>query len=217
MGRYEAVVFDMDGTILDTLEDLCLSLNYALAASGLPARTRAEVRSFVGNGLMNLMARACPEGTSQAQIQQVFDDFKPHYAEHCNDHTHPYPGILAMLAHLREAGIALAVVSNKGDFAVQELAERHFPGLFDAVLGQRDEIPRKPDRAMVDVVLSAMGADHDRACYVGDSEVDITLATNAELPLALVTWGFRDRDVLVAAGGTDLIDTVAGLEARLLA
>ncbi len=217
MPRYQAVVFDMDGTILDTLEDLHLSLNVALASQGLPPRTREETRQTVGNGLRNLMRWSCPPGTPDAVVDAVFDAFHDHYALHCNDHTRPYPGIVEMVGRLREAGMACAVVSNKGDFAVQELARIHFPGVFDAVLGQRDDIPRKPDRAMCDLALARMGVGPARACYVGDSEVDVTCAANAELPILLVTWGFRDRDQLLATGATDLVDTVASLEARLLA
>lgn len=221
MPRYAAVIFDMDGTILDTLEDLYRSLNVALASQKLPPRTLTQVRQAVGNGLRNLMRLSCPPATSDAVVERVFDAFCAHYARHCNDHTHPYPGIVELLQHLQEAGTRTAVVSNKGDFAVQELARRHFSGLFDAVIGQRDEIPRKPDRSMCDLALSRVGVNAAHACYVGDSEVDIICAANAELPLFLVTWGFRDREQLRASDDSAYVDayvdTVSELEKALLA
>ena len=131
-------VFDLDGTLLDTLEDLHLSTNAALAAHGMPARTRDEVRRFVGNGIALLIHRAVPAGTPLATEEAVLEDFRRHYAEHCDDHTAPYPGIEALLAHLRAAGTRLAVVSNKADFAVQELVARQFPGTFGAVIGENE-------------------------------------------------------------------------------
>lgn len=126
---YAAAVFDLDGTILDTLDDLQLALNHTLDAHGFPPYTRAEVRAMVGNGLRRLMADACPEGTPQAEVDAVFEDFCAYYADHCNDHTRPYAGVVAMVGRLRAAGVRCAVVSNKGDFAVCELMDLHFPGV----------------------------------------------------------------------------------------
>lgn len=209
---YNAAVFDLDGTILDTLDDLQLALNHTLDAHGFPLYTLAQVRAMVGNGLRKLMLDACPAGTPQPEVDSVFDDFCAYYAIHCNDHTHPYPGIPQMIEHLRAAGVKCAAVSNKGDFAVRELMELHFPGAFDFVLGQRDDIPRKPDAAMVYLALDSMGASRDTACYVGDSEVDILTAINSQIPCISVTWGFRDPGFLAEKGAALLVDTVPQLE-----
>ena len=146
MPAYETVVFDLDGTLLNTIEDLHLSTNAALAAHGMPQHTLDDVRRFVGNGIRKLIERAVPAGTSAAEQDAVYEDFCTHYAAHCEDHTGPYPGIPELLAHLRAAGVRLAVVSNKGDFAVQELIARQFSGAFDAVLGENEAagIRKKP-------------------------------------------------------------------------
>ncbi len=214
---YAAAVFDLDGTILDTLDDLQLALNHTLDAHGFPPYTRAEVRARVGNGLRRLMADACPEGTPQAEVDAVFEDFCAYYADHCNDHTRPYAGVVAMVGRLRAAGVRCAVVSNKGDFAVCELMDLHFPGVFDFVLGQRDDIPRKPGPDMVYAAMAVLEADQSNSVYVGDSEVDVATAANAGIPCLSVTWGFRDPEWLSAHGATELVDSVGGLGDAILA
>ena len=218
MPAYETVVFDLDGTLLNTLEDLHLSTNAALAAHGMPPRTLDEVRRFVGNGIRLLIHRAVPTGTPAATEDAVYQDFRTHYAAHCEDHTGPYPGIPELLAHLRAAGVRLAVVSNKGDFAVQELIARQFPGAFDAVLGECEErgIRKKPAPDMVNAALERMGATRADLVYVGDSEVDVQTAANVGCPCLSCTWGFRGREELLAAGATTLVDTPAELERVLL-
>ncbi len=216
MPAYPAVVFDMDGTILNTLEDLKISLNQALEAEGFPPHTLEEVRQTVGNGYRNLMRDSCPPGTSDEVVEQVFQAFSEHYAVHYADHTRPYDGIPELLATLKGAGLKLAVVSNKGDREARHLADLNFPGIFDAVIGQRDDVPRKPNPQMVEIVLSEMGVGADEAVYVGDSEVDIKTATAAGLPFILVLWGFRSRAQLEAAGGREFCETVGELEAHLL-
>ena len=216
MPAYPAVVFDMDGTILNTLEDLTISLNQALEAQGFPPRTLEEVRQTVGNGYRNLMRDSCPPGTSDEVVEQVFQAFSEHYAVHYADHTAPYDGIPELLETLKAAGLKLAVVSNKGDREACHLAERNFPGIFDAVIGQRDDVPRKPNPQMVEIVLREMGVSAREAVYVGDSEVDIKTATAAGLPFVLVLWGFRSREQLEAAGGTEFCETTGELEERLL-
>lgn len=219
MPAYETVVFDLDGTLLNTLEDLHLSTNAALAAHGMPAHTLDDVRRFVGNGIRLLIHRAVPAGTPAATENAVYQDFCAHYAAHCEDHTGPYPGVPELLAHLRAAGVRLAVVSNKGDFAVQELIARQFPGAFDAVLGECEErgIRKKPAPDMVNAALERMGATRAGLVYVGDSEVDVQTAANVGCPCITCTWGFRGRDELLAAGATTLVDTPAELERVLLA
>ena len=218
MPAYETVVFDLDGTLLNTLEDLHLSTNAALAAHGMPERTLEEVRRFVGNGIRKLIERAVPVGTTAAEQEAVYQDFRAHYAAHCEDHTGPYPGIPEMLAHLRAAGVRLAVVSNKGDFAVQELVSRQFPDTFDAILGENEAagIRKKPAPDMVEAALARMGAGRDGLVYVGDSEVDVQTAANVGCPCVSCTWGFRGVDELIAAGATAFVDTPAELERVLL-
>lgn len=209
MPAYSTVVFDLDGTLLNTLEDLHLSTNAALAEHGLPARSLEEVRRFVGNGIRRLIERAVPTGTDVAEQEAVYDAFCAHYAAHCEDHTGPYPGIPGLLARLRAADVRLAVVSNKGDFAVQELVARQFPDAFDAVLGESEAtgIRRKPAPDMVLAALERMGADRDGMVYIGDSEVDIQTAANVGCPCISCTWGFRSMDELLDAGATTFVDT----------
>ena len=218
MPAYKTAVFDLDGTLLDTLEDLMLSTNAALAAHGMPEHSLEDVRRFVGNGVALLIKRAVPTGTPADVEAAVLEDFKRHYGAHCEDHTGPYPGIPQMLERLRAAGVALAVVSNKADFAVQELVERQFPGTFDAVLGENEAagISKKPAPAMVEAALALMGRSRDGMVYVGDSEVDVQTAANAGCPCLSCTWGFRTRDELTAAGATTFVDTPEELAEVLL-
>ena len=155
--KYQLAIFDLDGTILDTLEDLTISLNVALEQSGYPKRSIEEVRCFVGNGIRKLMERGVPEGTPVSEIDRVHERFTAHYQAHCADHTKPYTGIPELLHALRETGIRTAVVSNKADYAVQELCEQYFPGLFDVVVGERTGIARKPAPDSVQEVLHRIG------------------------------------------------------------
>ena len=224
MPAYTTAVFDLDGTLLDTLEDLYCSVNAALAAHSLPERSSDEVRLATGNGIKLLIHRSVPEGTTAEAEATVFDDFRHIYAEHCEDHTAPYAGIPELLTHLREAGVALAVVSNKADFAVQDLIAKHFPGSFDAVLGENEAagIRKKPDPAMVNAALAKMGhaapaSEDPGIVYIGDSEVDIQTARNCGCACLSCSWGFRDRAWLADAGATTIVDTPAELERVLLA
>lgn len=218
MPAYKTVVFDLDGTLLDTLEDLMLSTNAALAAHGMPEHSLEDVRRFVGNGVALLIKRAVPAGTTSDVEAAVLEDFKRHYGAHCEDHTGPYAGIPDLLAHLRAAGVRLAVVSNKGDFAVQELVSRQFPDTFDAILGENEAagIRKKPAPDMVEAALERMGAGRDGLVYIGDSEVDVQTAANVGCPCVSCTWGFRGVDELIAAGATTFVDTPAELERVLL-
>lgn len=218
MPAYSTAIFDLDGTLLDSLEDLHLSTNAVLAEHGLPARSLEEVRRFVGNGIRKLVERAVPAGTGAAEQEAVYEDFCAHYAAHCEDNTGPYPGIRELLARLRAAGVRLAVVSNKGDFAVQELVARQFPGAFDAILGENEAagIRKKPAPDMVEAALARMGADRDGMVYIGDSEVDVQTAASVGCPCISCTWGFRSVDDLLAAGATTFVNTPAELERVLL-
>ena len=214
--KYQAVLFDLDGTLLDTLEDLANSVNAALAAHGMPLRTIDEVRVFVGNGVAKLIERAVPRNTAQDEFAAVLADFKAHYAAHCAERTRPYGGIPELLAALRRAGIKTAMVSNKGDFAVQALAKDYFGGLLDLAIGERAGVPRKPAPDMVRYALSALHADPATAIYVGDSEVDILTAKNAGLACISVTWGFRNAEDLRAHGAATPVNTVRELQDLLL-
>lgn len=199
---YKLAVFDMDGTILDTLEDLKDSTNFALEKCGYPVRTYDEVRRFVGNGIRKLIERAVPEGLTTEQIDRVHEVFTEHYKVHCADTTKAYDGIKPLLEKLRASGVKTAVVSNKADYGVQELCKEYFDGLFDYAVGEREGIRRKPAPDAVNEALRVLGIDKSEAVYIGDSDVDFETAKNAELPCISVLWGFRDEEFLREKGAT---------------
>ena len=218
---YQAAIFDMDGTILNTLEDLTTALNYAMGQAGHRHDFSAEeVRLFFGNGAKMAVAAALrrESGPAQAQdISRVLAHFQAYYPSHCTLHTRPYAGILELLAALRRQGIRTAVVSNKMDTAVQALCDRHFSGCFDAVLGEREpEIRRKPAPDMTEAALRTLGIDRAEAVYIGDSEVDIQTAQNAGLDCICVSWGFRSRQSLEAHRAACIADDVPALSRMLL-
>lgn len=194
--KYTLAIFDLDGTLLNTLNDLAASVNAALAACALPPRTTDEVRSFVGNGIRRLIDRSVPKETEKDLTDDVFARFKEHYALHCADRTAPYDGIIALLEALRARGIKTAVVSNKADFAVKELCSRYFDGLLDEAIGEREGIKIKPAPDSVNEVLSRLGVSPENAVYIGDSDVDIQTAKNACMDCISVCWGFRSKDFL---------------------
>ena len=196
------VVFDLDGTLLDTLGDLAGSVNYALRKHGLPECSLQEVRSFLGNGIVRLMQGAVKNAVQGAAFEEVFQTFRSHYLEHCLDTTQPYPGILPMMEKLREAGVKMAIVSNKLHPAVQELSQRFFAELVTSAVGESETVRRKPNPDGVLRALKEMGSRPEEAVYVGDSEVDWETARNAGLRCALVCWGFRDKDFLRTLPGT---------------
>lgn len=214
--NYDLAVFDLDGTILDTLEDLHDSLNYALRQAGMPERTMDEVRRFVGNGIGLLIQRGVPDGTSVEAVEAVQNVFMPYYLEHCEDKTKPYPGIKKTLMIFRHVGIRLAVVSNKADTAVKELCDRYFPDLFDVAVGEREGIRRKPAPDTVNEVLRVLNVPRGRTVYIGDSEVDIQTARNAEIDCLSVLWGFRDEMYLREQGASTLIRTPHDLLAPIV-
>ena len=198
--KYQLAIFDLDGTLLDTLEDLTDSTNYIMRQFGYPERTLAEVRSFVGNGIRKLLERRAPNGTSAEEIDRMFEQFKEYYGAHCADKTKPYDGVMELLDELRKQGVKLAVVSNKADYAVKALCNQYFPGCFDEAVGERVGIARKPAPDTVNEVLKNLQIDKAQAVYIGDSEVDVQTAKNAELDCLAVDWGFRDTEVLEEAG-----------------
>lgn len=207
MNHYRLAVFDMDGTILDTLRDLMNSANYALEKNAFPPRTLEEVRQFVGNGIHKLVERAVPAGTRAEDVEAVFADFGEHYREHNLDTTRPYEGIVELLGKLQAAGLQLAVVSNKVDYAVKELSEKFFPGLFDMAIGEKTGVAKKPAPDAVNEVLKTLDVPREKAVYIGDSEVDIQTARNAGLDELIVTWGFRDPAFLASQGAKKLVDS----------
>ena len=195
------IIFDLDGTLLDTLEDLHAAVNNTMAQFGCPSRTIEEVRRFVGNGVDQLVRLSLPGKDSDPPVDEVIAAYRTYYNAHCQEKTGPYAGILEALTAL--AGeYPLAVVSNKPDSAVKPLCREYFGDLF--ALGERRETPRKPAPDMVWLAMAAIGVES--CIYVGDSEVDILTARNAGVPCLSVTWGFRDKDVLTAAGGKYFCD-----------
>lgn len=197
----------MDGTILDTLEDLTDSLNYALDKHGYPTRTISEVRSFVGNGIRKLVERGIGKTVSEEEIDKLCATQKEYYSAHCADKTKPYEGILELLKELRKAGYKTAVVSNKADYAVQNLVKQYFDGLFDMAVGEKPNVRKKPAPDSVNQVLKQLQVAKEKAIYIGDSDVDIETARNANMDCIAVDWGFRDRDTLLAKGANIIAST----------
>lgn len=206
MKLYDTVIFDLDGTLLNTLDDLADSVNYALEKEGMPLRSREEVRCFVGNGVRRLMELAVPGGEYNPQFEEIFLVFKEHYAKHCNDQSGPYPHIMEMLKKLRERGYKLAIVSNKYYDAVQQLKELYFADYITAAMGEMEGIRKKPAPDMVEKALLDLGSSRSCSVYVGDSEVDIATAQNAGMDVIAVTWGFRTKEEQKRAGGSVFAD-----------
>lgn len=204
---YETIVFDLDGTLLDTLEDLADATNAALQLYGLPLRALDEIRAFVGNGAAKLIERAVGKADKILQ-ENVLVAFKTYYGEHCADKTAPYAGVLPLLKTLRECGVKTAVLSNKPDFAVKSLSQEYFGGLLQAAVGENEAagIRKKPAPDALFSVMEALSADPKTTVYVGDSEVDIQTAKNAGIDCICVTWGFRDKAFLEEQGGTCFVD-----------
>ena len=205
----KAVIFDLDGTLLDTLTDLKNSLNEALERNGLPQRTTDEVRRFVGNGIATLVKRAVENGTENPNYQDVLRDVRQIYPQHCLDTTAPYPGIPEMLRTLHEKGYRLAVVSNKPDAQVKSLCGDFFGDCITAAIGQREGVPLKPAPDPLIEAMRALGSGLSDSVYVGDSEVDVQTARNAALPCISVLWGFRDHSLLLANGAQVFAHTPA--------
>ena len=205
--KYQAVVFDLDGTLLNTLEDLKDSVNYGLRKYGLEERTLEQIRRSVGNGVQRLLELSVPEGISQEMFEKVFAAFKEHYAIHCNDKTDLYPGIRRLLSELKERGFQMAIVSNKLQEGVDVLYEQYFKDYITVAIGATDGIRKKPAPDTVIEVLRVMELSKEQAVYVGDSEVDITTAANTGMDCITVAWGFRTRQEQLAAGAAVFVDT----------
>ena len=199
------MIFDLDGTLLNTLGDLRAATNHALEVRGLPPHSMEEIRQFIGNGIRLLICRAMPEGTPEAEIDAALDDFKAYYAAHIHDRTVPYDGIPQLLTALRKRGIKVAVLSNKIDSASQQLIEYFFPGKTDVVFGEHVGVPRKPDPTSCRMVMQQLGVQPEQVLYVGDSGTDMQTAKNAGLYAVGVTWGFRSKEVLLEYGADVLV------------
>mgnify|MGYP003086790852 FL=1 len=203
--KYDTYIFDLDGTLLSTLEDLKNSCNFALSSFGLPERTLEEVRQFVGNGVELLMKRAVPNDTDDELFTKVFETFKEQYLIHNLDTTKPYDGVLEMLDELNRAGKNIAVVSNKFYEATVELCRHFFGDRVRVAIGERADIRKKPAPDTVDEAFKLLGVSRENAVYIGDSDVDLATARNSNLPCISVLWGFRDKDFLIEHGGNTFV------------
>lgn len=206
-------IFDLDGTLLDTLSDLAAAVNYALRTHGMPEHSIDDVRRFVGNGVRKLMERAIPDGAANPQFDETFATFRQYYMAHSLDTTRPYEGIPEALAALKARGCRLAVVSNKMMAATQELCQHFFSDTIEVAIGENEAegIRKKPAPDTVFAALKALGVGKEGAVYVGDSDVDIETARNSGLPCISVLWGFRDRDFLIQHGAKTFISDPGNL------
>lgn len=204
---YSTYIFDLDGTLLDTIGDLAASVNFALCELGMPQHSTAKVQAMVGNGVGMLIERAVPQGRENPLFQKALDTFRQHYTAHWLDTTRPYDGIIETLKELKRRGCKTAVVSNKFDTATKSLCQHFFPSLIDVAVGEHeaDGVRKKPAPDTVMVALRELGSNTENAVYIGDSEVDIATAKNSGLQCISVLWGFRSREALEACGATTFI------------
>ncbi|MBQ1646586.1 MAG: HAD-IIIA family hydrolase [Prevotella sp.] len=207
MNTYKTYIFDLDGTLLDTLNDLHASCNYALRTHGMPERSLEEVRQFVGNGVKKLMERAIPDGLENPLFEETLQTFRQHYLLHNLDTTLPYPGIMEMLQQLKAQGKRIAVVSNKFYAATQDLCKHFFGDTIQVAIGEREDIKKKPAPDTVLEALRQLQVTRQDAVYVGDSEVDVETARNSGIPCISVLWGFRSKSFLLSHGATTFIET----------
>ncbi len=200
------VIFDLDGTLLYTLEDLKNSVNYALSKHGMETCSLGEIQYRVGNGVRKLVERCVPEGEANPKFEQVFADFKEHYQIHCNDNSGPYDGIDELLHELKKQGYKLAIVSNKFMDATKELADLYFKDTIDVAIGESPKIKKKPAPDTVIEAMKILGVTKEQCVYVGDSDVDIKTAENSGMPCISCGWGFRTRQEQIEAGGKIFVD-----------
>lgn len=211
MRKYDTVIFDLDGTLLDTLEDLADSVNFALSLHGFPCREIEEIRSFVGNGVARLMELSIPDGMNNPQYGKCFADFRNHYSQNMQHKTKAYKGIMELLRQLAEENYKIAIVSNKFDGAVKKLKQVYFGEYIKVAIGESEGVSRKPAPDTVFKALEELESSADKAVYVGDSEVDVKTAKNSGVVCIGVTWGFRTRQVLEQAGADYIIDNPVAL------
>ena len=196
------IIWDLDGTLMDTLQDLANAVNHALRKFHLPEHTIEEIRQYVGNGVRRLMILSVPQGEQHPQFEEIFAEFKAYYVVHCKDNTNLYAGVAEMLRDLKQKGFRMAVVSNKLQSGVDELYEEYFKDTIEVAIGERPNVARKPAPDMVYAALKSLNVNPEEAVYVGDSDVDLATARNAGLPCISVLWGFRDKDFLLQHGAT---------------
>lgn len=204
--KYKTLIFDLDGTLLNTLLDLASSVNYAMRECGFNERTTDEIRRFIGNGVAVLIQRSVPDGISEEEYKKALDIFKTHYKENSRNNTAPYDGICDLLRKLKEDGYNLAIVSNKVDFAVKDLRDEFFNGLIDVAIGDSDATRTKPEPDMVYKAIEELGVDKESCIYIGDTDVDIETARNSGMDCISVSWGFRLRSELEECGATMIAD-----------
>jgi len=205
MKEYDTYIFDLDGTLLDTLADLAASVNHAMRTNNMPEHSIDDIRLFVGNGVKKLMERSIPNGLANPKFDAAYATFRQHYMEHSLDTTRPYTGIEELLAELRRRGKRIAVVSNKFYAATQELCRHFFGDTVEVAIGEREDIRKKPAPDTVNEALRQLALGKGGAVYIGDSDVDIATARNSGLPCISVLWGFRDKDFLIAHGATTFV------------
>lgn len=206
MKTYRYAIFDLDGTLLDTSEDLADSVNHALAVFGLKPRTLEEVKQFIGNGVANLISLSAGSGADSSLKEKVLGEFRLHYADNMANKTKPFDGIIPLLETLKQLGVGVAVSSNKFQQGVEELCMKYFPGLYTAAFGEREGIARKPDPAIVFTALGSLGAKPEETLYIGDSEVDGETAKNAGIDFVGVSWGLRPVELLLKSGAEFIVD-----------
>ena len=214
--KYKYVFFDLDGTLLDTLDDLRDSVNTILRRHGMPEIGMNEAAHYLGNGAAHLVHCSIPEGTSPDVEKKVLKEYRSYYQEHCLVKTAPYPGIPELLSQLKEAGCRMAVVSNKPDAAVKELNDHFFGGVLEQAIGEREGVRRKPEPDTVIEAMRILGAEKSGSVYIGDTEVDIETARNCDLSCITVSWGFRSEEELKKAGAQTIVSTADALGRILL-
>ncbi len=213
---FQTAIFDMDGTILDTLADLTDAVNAAMRFARVPERTEDEVRQFVGNGAQKLIERALPASAGPRRVEEVLNFYRPYYELHAQEKTAPYPGIPEALAALKRSGVRIAVASNKPDGAVKRLAAHYFPGLFDAALGDRPGLRVKPYPDLLETAMGLLRAAPESTVYVGDSDVDILTARNTGVSCVSVAWGFRSEMFLREHGARTVVHSADELFRAIL-
>ena len=196
--KYKTLIFDLDGTLLNTLDDLWTSVNYALKECGYPLRTIDEVRRFVGNGIRPLMERAVPAVVKGDDFERAFRIFEEHYSKNNRNLTRPYDGVVALLCEAKKRGYKLAIVSNKIDYAVKDLRDEFFSDAVEVAIGEKEGIKNKPNPDMVYKAIDELCADSESCVYIGDTDVDMQTAKNSGMECISVSWGFRTRDELIA-------------------
>lgn len=206
MKKYDTVIFDLDGTLLNTLEDLTDSVNFALSLYGYPCRKIEEIRRFVGNGVARLIELSIPDGTNNPQYEKCLADFRSHYSKNMQNKTNAYKGIMELLEQLSKENYKIAIVSNKFDMAVKELNQVYFGKYIKVAIGESENVSKKPAPDTVFKALRELGSNANKAVYVGDSEVDVKTAKNSGIVCIGVTWGFRNRKVLEQKGANYIID-----------